>query len=377
MTRLRLLSVTGVALAMIQSPSGAMAFVRGFSTLGRLNVKPTRVQAESSTPYFLCDKTSSPGPPIPACRVSVPSEVCEQTGMTLSRYILEYIRANPQLDGIDTIFTALQTATKTISKLVRNAHFNDMHGLHNEGDGGSVNIQGEAQKKLDVVTNDILKKALKWSGRFTSFASEEEENLVPVFNNMGHEVYSNNVVVTSEETSGYVAVFDPLDGSSNVDSGIPTGTIFGIFSSGADLNGRHNEQRHLQDILQPGRNLVASGYCLYSSAVTIVLTLGCGVVGFTLDESIGEFRLTHKIRIPQRGKIYSFNEANRHQWDPALQNYVNDLQQGLGDSKEHYTSRYIGSMVADVHRTLLEGGIFGYPSNMKNKNGKLRLLYGT
>ena len=379
MTRFQLLSAISVALGIFQSPSGAMAFVKPFVVnreSSRFLLRSKRTHAPSDTPYFLSNKARLPGP-VPGCKVSLPSDVCEQTGVTLSRYILEYIRANPEMKGIDTIFTALQTATKTISKLVRNSHFNGMHGLHNEENGGSVNIQGEEQKKLDVVTNDVIKKALKWSGKFTSFASEEEDDPVPVFNNLGNEVYSNDVIVTTEETSGYVAVFDPLDGSSNVDAGIPTGTIFGIFSSDADLNGHDNEQSHLRDILQPGRNLVAAGYCLYSSAVTLVFTLGCGVVGFTLDESIGEFRLTHKIMIPQRGKIYSFNESNHHQWDLALQKYVSDLQQGLGESKQHYTSRYIGSMVADVHRTLLYGGIFGYPSDNKNKKGKLRLLYGT
>mmetsp|Transcript_9995 Transcript_9995/g.19209 ORF Transcript_9995/g.19209 Transcript_9995/m.19209 type:complete len:449 (-) Transcript_9995:223-1569(-) len=377
MTNFRLPSVTTAALAILQSPWGAMAFVKPLAVdrrLGRYLLTKTRTHAQNDTPYFLSTKPTSPAP-VPEGRVSVSSDVCEQTGVTLSRYILEYTRANPEMAGIDSIFTALQTATKTISKLVRNAHFNDMLGLHNEENGGSVNIQGEEQKKLDVVTNDVLKKALKWSGKFTSFASEEEDDPVPVLNNLGREVYSNDVVVAAEENSGYVAVFDPLDGSSNVDAGIPTGTIFGVFSSDPDLNGHDDEHRHLRDLLQPGRNLVAAGYCLYSSAVTLVFTLGNGVVGFTLDENIGEFRLTHKIKIPQRGKIYSFNEANRPQWDLALQNYINVLQQGLGESKQHYSSRYIGSMVADVHRTLLYGGIFGYPRDNKNRNGKLRLLY--
>ena len=144
----------------------------------------TRIHIRDDIPYFLSNKTQCPSPD-PACKVSLSSDVCEQTGVTLSRYILEYIRANPESKGIDSIFMALQTATKTISKLVRNVHFNDMLGLHNEENGGSINVQGEQQKKLDVVTNDVLKKALRWSGKFTSFASEEEDDPVPVFNNLG------------------------------------------------------------------------------------------------------------------------------------------------------------------------------------------------
>lgn len=249
-----------------------------------------------------------------------------------------------------------------------------MHGL--QDDGGSVNVQGEEQKKLDVVTNEVFKNALKWSGKFTSLASEEEANLVPVLDNLGREVYSNEVVVTTDDTGGYTAVFDPLDGSSNVDASIPTGTIFGIFARHDNYEGIDAAQQCLQNTLQPGENLVAAGYCLYSSAVTLVFTLGCGVMGFTLDENIGEFRLTHPhIVIPSRGKIYSFNEANRHDWDAPLQAYINDLQKGRGETQQRYTSRYIGSMVADVHRTLLYGGVFGYPSDKRNPNGKLRLLY--
>lgn len=329
--------------------------------------------------------------PDPRWECPVPMNVCEQTGVTLSRYILEMVRANPELAEIESIFTSLQTATKTIAQLVRRSYFNDMQGL--QGGGGSVNVQGEEQKKLDVVTNEVLKNALKWSGKFTSLASEEEESPVSVvLDNLGRQVYSSEVVVTRDERGGYIAVFDPLDGSSNVDAGIATGTIFGIFASepecpifddddNVDDDSSDDaldlaEQRCLQDTLQPGRNLVAAGYCLYSSAVTLVFTLGCGVMGFTLDESIGEFRLTHPhIVIPPRGKIYSFNEANRHDWDAPLQRYIEDLQKGRGETQQRYTSRYIGSMVADIHRTLLYGGVFGYPSDKKNPDGKLRLLY--
>ena len=346
------------------------------SQIGSLHV--LRVSSDEAVPSRRIGTTV----PEPRWQVAVPHHhVCEQTGVTLSRYILDNIRANPKLQGIDSIFTALQTACKAISQLIRNAHFNGMTGL--QDGGGSVNVQGEEQKKLDVATNNVLKNALKWSGKFSSLASEEEEHPVPLVDSMGREFHSSDVVVTTDANSGYVAVFDPLDGSSNVDASVPTGTIFGIFASEPESkhvkiaeNVNDVARKCLEGILQPGRNLVAAGYCLYSSAVILVLTLGCGVMGFTLDERIGEFRLTHPhLVVPARGKIYSFNEANKPDWDATLQDYISDLQHGRGQSQQRYASRYIGSMVGDVHRTLLYGGIFGYPDDTRNPNGKLRLLY--
>ena len=181
----------------------------------------------------------------------------------------------------------------------------------------------------------------------------------------------------------YVAVFDPLDGSSNVDAGIPTGTIFGIFENSEravilddQSEAEKSQAMCLAGTLQPGTNLVAAGYCLYSSSVFFCLTIGNGVNIFTLDREIGEFVLTHPdVQIPKRGKIYSFNEGNRWQWDQPLRDYVTAIQTGAGQSGQMYSGRYIGSMVGDVHRTLLYGGIFGYPATKKNPNGKLRLLY--
>jgi fructose-1,6-bisphosphatase I len=315
--------------------------------------------------------------PEPVWSCPVHDNICEQTGITLSRYILEMARANPELNDVESIFTSLQTACKTISSLIRRSAFTGLAGFM-EG-GGSINVQGEEQKKLDVIANDVLKNALRWSGKLGTLASEEEDTPILV-DNFGNAVFSGEIIV--EEEGRYVAVFDPLDGSSNVDANIPTGTIFGIFSRNdeCDIDGieleEDAEQRCLQDTMQPGKNLVAAGYCLYSSATTLVFTLGCGVFGFTLDETIGEFRLTHpNMVIPTRGSVYSFNEANRWDWDEPLRDYIADIQQGRGDTGKRYTARYVGSMVADVHRTLLYGGIFGYPADKKNPNGKLRLLY--
>lgn len=203
---------------------------------------------------------------------------------------------------------------------MRTSSLTGLTGL--EAGGGSINVQGEEQKKLDVIANDVLKNALRWNGRLATIASEEEDEPVDI---LGSPVYSNDILVESD--GHYVAVFDPLDGSSNIDAGIPVGTIFGIFDQPEcpiDFdNLQESEERCLQDALQPGTNLVAAGYCLYSSATTFVFTLGVGVFGFTLDERIGEFVLTHpNMKIPSRGKIYSFNEANRWDWDAPLQKVI-------------------------------------------------------
>lgn len=202
---------------------------------------------------------------------------------------------------------------------------------------------------------------------------------------MGSEEEDEPVMVEEAYSGRYVAVFDPLDGSSNIDAAISTGTIFGIFEQGADAEActiegaeglSEKEVSCLVDTLQPGKKLVAAGYCMYSSSTILVMTMGNGVNGFTLDPNIGEFVLTHpNIQVPKRGKIYSINEANYFDWEPALQEHIQNLKAGKGESGQKYSARYIGSMVGDVHRTLLYGGLFGYPGDAKNKDGKLRLLY--
>lgn len=306
--------------------------------------------------------------------------VCPQTGVTLSRYMMELVRLNPELQDVQSIVTSLQVACKAISKLVRNASLQQLTGL--QDGGGSMNVQGEEQKKLDVMANDVLKNALKWTGKMRTLVSEEDS--APV--SMGNKVRdisdpNNNNKCLVDTGDSFIAVFDPLDGSSNVDAGIPVGTIFGIFEPSEDCQVKVHDQEEsvavcMEDVLQPGNNLVAAGYCLYSSATTLVLTVGNGVHGFTLDETLGEFVLTHpNMKIPKRGKVYSFNEGNRWEWDEATQKYITDIQQGRGETGSKYSARYVGSMVADIHRTLQYGGVFGYPSDAKNKDGKLRLLY--
>jgi len=222
------------------------------------------------------------------------------------------------------------------------------------GLAGETNVQGEEQKKLDVLANDIMINALRASGKTAVLVSEEIDNAI---------------IIEEKSRGKYCVVFDPLDGSSNIDAGVNIGTIFGIYKV---RDGSHGT---IEDVLRPGREMVAAGYTMYGSSANLVLTTGYGVNGYTLDASLGEFILTHpNIKIPARGKIYSFNEGNSMYFYPPVNNYLKSIKYPA-PPKSPYSARYIGSMVADVHRTLLYGGIFGYPSDKKSKNGKLRLLY--
>jgi len=313
-------------------------------------------------------------------------QVCEYAGVTLSRYTLEMARANPdkpELNELVSVMTSVERACKTISNLVRRAPIESAGLLGLEDGGGSINVQGEEQKKLDIITNTVLKNALRFSGKMAVLASEEEDAPVGIEDDAAKNYASSKEIVIEEGTK-YVAVFDPLDGSSNVDANIPTGTIFGIYEEpdGCSIDfaadGTVSDQDCLDATLQSGNRLVVSGYCLYSAATSFVVSFGGKTCqGFTLDESVGEFVLTQpNMKVPSRGKpIYSINEANRWQWDEPLRDYVTAIQKGDGETGKQYTARYLGSMVGDIHRTLLYGGIFGYPGDEKNTNGKLRLLY--
>ncbi|KAL5139619.1 Fructose-1,6-bisphosphatase, cytosolic [Glycine soja] len=215
--------------------------------------------------------------------------------------------------------------------------------------------KGEEQKKLDVLSNDVFIKALVSSGRTCILVSEEDEEAT--------------FVEASKRGKLYCVVFDPLDGSSNIDCGVSIGTIFGIYLI------KEDHEPTIEDVLQPGKNMLAAGYCMYGSSCTLVLSTGSGVNGFTLDPSLGEFILTHPdIKIPKKGKIYSVNEGNAKNWDDPTTKYVENCKYPR-DGSSPKSLRYIGSMVADVHRTLLYGGIFLYPADKKSPNGKLRVLY--
>lgn len=218
---------------------------------------------------------------------------------------------------------------------------------HSIGAAGNTNVQGEDQKKLDVLSNEIMINALRASGKAAVLVSEENDEAIFVGERQGEgEGFER-------EKGKYCVVFDPLDGSSNIDAGVNIGTIFGIYLV------KDGSKGTLEDVLRPGREMVAAGYCMYGSSANMVLTTGNGVNGYTLDNSIGEFILTHpNIKLPSRGKIYSINEGNSMYYHEPVLKYLESIKYPK-DGKSPYSARYIGSMVADVHRTLLYGGIFG------------------
>ncbi|OVA15549.1 Fructose-1 [Macleaya cordata] len=283
---------------------------------------------------------------------------------TLTSWLLQQEKAGNIDAELTIVLSSISMACKQIASLVQRASISNLTGVQ-----GAVNIQGEDQKKLDVVSNEVFSNCLRSSGRTGIIASEEEDVPVAV-----EESYSGN----------YIVVFDPLDGSSNIDAAVSTGSIFGIYSPNdeclADVDDDQEdstldqvEQKCIVNVCQPGSNLLAAGYCMYSSSVIFVLSVGKGVFSFTLDPMYGEFVLTQEnVRIPKAGKIYSFNEGNYQLWDEKLKKYIDDLKV---PNPKPYSARYIGSLVGDFHRTLLYGGIYGYPSDKKSKNGKLRLLY--
>jgi len=271
--------------------------------------------------------------------------------LTLTRHVLsEQIRLGAVATGdLTLLINAIEFTSKFIASNVRKARLINLVGL-----AGDTNVQGEEQKKLDVLSNDIMINSLRASRKTAVLISEELDEAV---------------VIEKEYKGKYCVVFDPLDGSSNIDAGVNVGTIFGIYKV------REGSEGTIEDVLRPGKEMVAAGYTMYGSSANLVLSTGNGVNGYTLDPSLGEFVLTHPdIKIPPRGKIYSFNEGNSLHFHPPTINYLNSIKYPPS-GKSPYSARYIGSMVADVHRTLLYGGIFGYPNDKKSKNGKLRLLY--
>ncbi len=275
--------------------------------------------------------------------------------MTLPRHIMEGEKLHPEATGeLSAILLQLGLAAKLISLEVNKAGLAEILGFT-----GDENVHGEKVKKLDIYAHEMLIKAMDHGGYFCVMASEEEEDIIhlPPHHKIGK----------------YVLLFDPLDGSSNIDANISIGTIFSIYKRISPGNGPGT----LQDCLQPGFQQVVAGYVVYGSSTMLVYTSGHGhgVHGFTLDPAFGEFLLSHDdIKIPNQGRIYSLNEGNYFSWPRGLKNYIKYLQANLFDGKP-YQARYVGSMVADIHRTLLYGGIFIYPGDKRNPKGKLRLMY--
>ncbi len=236
--------------------------------------------------------------------------------------------------------------SKIISREVNKAGLADIIGATK-----TQNVHGETQQKLDLFSNEKIIEVLKESGYVCAMASEENEQFIEV---------------KKENAGDYVVVFDPLDGSSNIDVSVGIGTIFGIYK-------KIDSKDCAESLLQCGKNLVCAGYALYGSSTMLVYTAGYGVNGFTLDMSLGEFILSHRdIKIPPSGKIYSINESNYNRWEKGIQEYVKFIK---NHPERQYTARWIGSFVSDFHRNLIKGGVFLYTEDSKNTKGKLRLLY--
>lgn len=277
-------------------------------------------------------------------------QVMDSDCMTLTRFVLAEQKKVPSATGeLTQLLNSIQTAVKAISSAVRKAGIANLYGI-----AGSTNVQGEEVKKLDVLSNELFINMLKSSFTTCVLVSEEDEQAI---------------VVENERAGKYMVTFDPLDGSSNIDCLASIGSIFAIYKK-TDNNSAPN----VKDVLKPGREVVAAGYCLYGSATMMVLSIGRGVNGFMLDPAIGEFVLTEKnMKVPQKGKIYSINEGYSYLWDDAIKEYVR--QKKDPSFGKPYGARYVGSMVADVHRTLKYGGIFMYPATKDAPKGKLRLMY--
>ena len=273
----------------------------------------------------------------------------EKQGLTISRFLVEEERRMPRATGVFTgLLNDIALAAKIISREVNHAGLAEMLG-----DTGEENSHGERVQKLDIFADDVMRQVLHHTGLITCMASEEKEFFWPV--------------PDSFPSGEYVVIYDPLDGSSNIDVNVSIGTIFSIHSKISS-----SERGELSDCLQAGKHQVAAGYVLYGSSTMFVYTTGRGVHGFTLDPSLGEFVLSHEsmcFPAPPR-RVYSINEAHYNSWKTGQQLLIDHLKDG-GD----FSSRYIGSLVADFHRTLLQGGIFMYPAGKGAPEGKLRLLY--
>ncbi len=266
--------------------------------------------------------------------------------ISLDEFIIRRQKDFPFASGeLSGLLRDIGLASKIISREVNKAGLADITGI-----AGNENASGEAQQKLDVMADNLLISCLKNSGECCGIASEENDTFVPIH---------------SSGNAKYVVIFDPLDGSSNIDVNVSIGTIFAIYRRKST-----SSEVQLEDFLQSGTEQVAAGYVLYGSSTMLVYTTGKGVNGFTLDPSIGEFCLSHPdIKLPEKADIYSVNHSAYREFEPGVKKFIDDC------IEDAFKFRYIGSMVADVHRTLLKGGIFMYPGTEKATNGKLRLLY--
>ncbi|MDD4217575.1 MAG: class 1 fructose-bisphosphatase [Bacteroidales bacterium] len=276
--------------------------------------------------------------------------------LTLNEVIIQKQSAFPYAKGeLSRLLSHIGLAAKIVNNKVNKA------GLETSiiGANDLVNIQGEAQQKLDAYADDIFTKALQASGIVCGIASEENDEII---------IFDDDLSLDGD----YVICIDPLDGSSNIDVNVSVGTIFSVYRRISP----HGQKVTNEDFLQPGIKQVAAGYIIYGSSTMLVYTTGLGTTGFTYDPSIGEFCMSHYYMVtPKSGKIYSINEGNYVNFPQGVKQYIKHCQENDADTNRPYTSRYIGSLVADFHRNLLKGGIYIYPKTASAPNGKLRLLY--
>jgi len=275
--------------------------------------------------------------------------------ITLDEFTIQETRKFPNATGeLSSLLRDIALACKIINKQVNKAGLVDILGKH-----GATNVQGEEQMKLDIFANETLINVLQNSAECAGIASEENDEFVSF-----DDAYSVN--------SKYVVLFDPLDGSSNIDVNASIGTIFSIYRRVSPLGNPCTEA----DFLQAGNKLMAAGYVIYGSSTMLVYATKIGVNGFTLETSIGEFCLSHPdMKCSENGKIYSLNQGNTNRYEQSVKDFLNYCMEENKEEGRPYSHRYIGSMVADLHRTLIKGGIFMYPADKKNAAGKLRLQY--
>ena len=279
--------------------------------------------------------------------------------VTLSRYLIEQTRSHDTPADLRFLIEVVARACKAISHAVSKGALGGVLGSLD-----TENVQGEVQKKLDVLSNDILLEANEWGGTLAGMASEEMD-----------QAYQ---IPGKYPKGAYMLVFDPLDGSSNIDVNVSVGTIFSVLRCPADHLSQNSPLRE-DAFLQPGTEQVAAGYAIYGPQTMLMLTLGDGVKGFTLDRELGSFVLTHdNIRVPEKTAEFAINMSNRRHWEAPVERYVSEMLEGeTGVLGKNYNMRWIASMVADVHRILTRGGIFMYPRDAREpeKPGKLRLMY--
>jgi fructose-1,6-bisphosphatase I len=275
--------------------------------------------------------------------------------VTLSEFIMERQADFPYASGdLSRLLADIGIASKIVNHKVNKAGLQDILGVE-----GNVNVQGEVQMKLDVFADQALFNSMRWGGQVCGAASEENER---------YTAFDNETCRKAK----YVILFDPLDGSSNIDVNVSIGTIFSIFRRTSSVGDLAN----INDFLQKGAQQVAAGYVIYGSSTMLVYTTGHGVNGFTLEPSIGEFCLSHPdMKIPEDGAIYSINEGNLLSSPKGVQDYVAWCKESDKKTSRPYSARYIGSLVADFHRNLIKGGIYIYPGTTKSPDGKLRLMY--